>query len=77
MGLFINKGERIMSKLPIDVYDYISEDDMNKEFKEEFGTEKLYIHAKELLEFVKSELEKHPTYKDFDVEILGVSRWEY
>ena len=65
------------SYFTLDVFDYISEDDMNEESKEEFGTEKLYIHAKELLDFVKLELEKHPTYKDFDVEILGVKRWEY
>jgi len=63
------------SYFTIDAFDYISEDDLN--FDENEDSQMVYIHAKELLDFVKSELEKHPTYKDFDVEILGVKRWEY
>ena len=63
------------SYFTIDAFDYISEDDLN--FDENEDSQMVYIHAKELLDFVKSELEKHPTYKDFNVEILGVKRWEY
>ena len=63
------------SYFTIDVFDYISEDDMN--FEENEDSEMVYIHAKVLLVVVQSKLENHPTYKDFNVEILGVSRWEY
>ena len=59
----------------IDIFDFISEDDLN--FEENEDSEMVYIHAKELLEAVQSELENHPKYKDFNIEILGVSRWEY
>ena len=63
------------SYFTIDAFDYISEDDLN--FEENEDSEMVYIHAKELLEAVQSELENHPKYKDFNIEILGVSRWEY
>ena len=59
----------------INIWDFISEDDLN--FEENEPSVMVYIHAKELLEAVQSELENHPKYKDFNIEILGVSRWEY
>jgi hypothetical protein len=65
------------SNFTVDIFDFISQDEMNEEIKKEYGTEKLYIHAIELLDFIKSEVEKHPTYKDFDVQVLGIKRWEY
>ena len=60
----------------IDIYDFISEDEGNDQYRKEGYSEMVYIHAQELLEAVQSELENHPKYKDFNVEILGV-RWGY
>jgi hypothetical protein len=61
-----------MNKLPIDVYDYINEE----EDIERYG-KRAYINVSRLVDDIITDLENNPDYKDHLIEVCGVKRWDY
>jgi len=53
----------------IDVTDYLDEDEENNNC--------LYLDVNRLTEDILNDLNNHPTYKDYWVEVTGVERWEH
>ena len=60
------------SYFTIDVFDYVN----TEENVEEYG-QRVYVDIRRIAEDIRTELEKHPSYKDHTVEICGVKRWEH
>ena len=56
------------SYFTIDVFDYLDEEN-------EYEDKRLYLDISRLADDILNDLEKHPTYKDYIVEIVGVKRW--
>lgn len=56
------------SYFTIDVFDYLDEEN-------EYEDKRLYLNVSNLVDDILNDLEKHPTYKDHMVEVVGVKRW--